>query len=112
VYLLQYRLEDKYNEPSDKLTEVFPLGVRIGKVGPIVVWPPQLGSRLENLKNHTETTFPYGDYATFALEMLLYQRIESIEVCAWSTLELVELTRPCWMASDSCIEACNAESYL
>ena len=89
-----------------KLTEVPPLGFRVGEVRSIVVWPPRLGSGFWKLfDGHTETAFPYGDHATFALKVLLYQFIESVEVGVRSTLELVELAGSRGMASDSCIEA-------
>lgn len=60
----------------------------------------------------TETAFSYGNHATFASKMLLDQLIESIKVGDWTTLELVELTGPRWMASDSCVEACSALDQL
>lgn len=66
----------------------------------------------KQLGGHTEAAFSYGDHATFAQEVLPYQSIESIEVGTWSTIELVELAGPCWMASDGRIETCGEYDHL
>lgn len=79
------------DESSDKLTEVCPLGFWVSKVRPIVIWLPQLDQVQEHLESRTETTFSYGNHATFALKVLLYQGIKGIEIRTWATLELVEL---------------------
>lgn len=101
------------NGVSDRLTEVFPLGFWVGKVRPVVVLPSrrsglEFGNKSEG---RTEAAFSYGDYATFASKVFLYQGIESIEVGTWSTLELVELDGPCWMTSNSCIEICGTHDH-
>jgi len=56
------------------------------------------------LDSRTKTAFSYGNDAAFASDVLLYQLIEGIKVGARATLELVELTGPCRMASDGRVE--------
>jgi hypothetical protein len=101
-----------FDEPSDKLTEVSPLGFWVGKVRPIVVWFPVRIWTWKQLESRTEAAFSYGNYTTFASKVLFYQRIESFEIGTWSVLKLIELGGPCWMAADCCIKTCGVHHHF